>query len=425
MPLPKARPDSTIEMRLKTAGAGWLDHLIRLNADRTAARTMIFLVGSCRWPGIPAEADAIEKLFEQMLAQVEHDHNQPIDGLWLVGDQIYCDALANIFETTETNERAASRYREAFSFDHRYEESYSSKAMQAMLRQVPSWFVIDDHEFDNDWDGWLPGARPSARLRARFAAAVAYQWRAAPRRPADTPTLGDAEPRGLWRQFEAATLPVFVLDTRTERQRRSYLTIGDCSIIGAAQMQALRNWLYSFAPTDRRPKFILSGSVFGYALEDEIEFPDLVLRADHWGGFPRSSRELANLLYDCPASNIVFVGGDFHLSACARIELRKAGAGRNKIVHSLVASGLNATLPFANVRADQFPKQPVRLPFSDASIEAISSIEPLSSAYRQFTRLEVRSRDPAYDWTIGVRVHDERGHCVASKQIELPAAAAD
>jgi phosphodiesterase/alkaline phosphatase D-like protein len=192
--------------------------------------------------------------------------------------------------------------------------------------------------------------------------------------------------------------------------------------MGVEQMSALKKWLDSFEPTDRRPKFILAGCVFGFALTSEVEFPALVLRADHWGGFPRSCRELVAALLDSRAENVVIVGGDFHLSAVARIELRRTGVGRMKTIHSIVASGLNSTIPFANVKISELPSGQIRLPFSDDSVEAVSSICPLSSAYRQFTRLDIRSEDPKGDWLIDIGVYDDLGKRVASKRIELRAA---
>ena len=66
-----------------------------------------------------------------------------IDHVLLVGDQIYADATADLFDTSELRERWARYYREAFG----------ARYLRRVLARVPIYMALDDHEFEDNWPG--------------------------------------------------------------------------------------------------------------------------------------------------------------------------------------------------------------------------------------------------------------------------------
>ncbi|MEZ5653256.1 MAG: alkaline phosphatase D family protein [Burkholderiaceae bacterium] len=374
-------------------------HLDPRSSMSTATR---ILLGSCRWPGLFLETDAIEHLFAAMLERARaaspHTHRSEVhgcdgaDALFLLGDQIYVDAVANVVDTTESAERAAARYRAAFTGDVRYDEVFRSHAMRDLLSELPTWMVLDDHEFSDNWSGWRKDLPASAEdvysFGQRFAAAVTYQWRRelSASTLADNPSLGPdgVVQRGLWRPFQVGAIPCFAMDTRSERQPASARRWQERRMFSADQADALIAWLEETRDW-RGVRFVLCGSPFGLLRQDECIDPSTLAMADDWAGYPSSIKWMAEALLDHDADNVVFVSGDPHLSCAARITLRRPD--KSLVVHSVVSSGLNAPLPFANAKARDFvtaADYPLRI---GRALEMHTQIRILSDEPRQFAEL--------------------------------------
>jgi cholesterol oxidase len=441
----------------------WARHLLELLAPAAhgRVRTMTFLLASCHWPGLAVERGAVDRTVNAMRARVaaaERDGGPPpIDALFLLGDQIYADAFADAFDTTVPAERAARRYRDAWSGDARLDEHHAGGAMAALLAQVPFWSVIDDHEFVDDWPGASAARPPDASFRRNFAAAVAYQWRRG-QAPGAVPALadppGDGPPRadrprvgehgverGFWQPFEAATLRCFALDTRTERTLRTDANRHVATIMSAAQHEALAAWLASPppGPDPTAPPLILCGSPIGLPRAEEAGMPGATMRADDWHAYPASCRALLRAILDAGIEDAVMLCGDPHYSCVVQVDVEDRGpdpshetvpdgdagatttlAGgepRRCRLHVIVASGLNASMPFANAHPRELVEVRTQLPFSGDGLCAWATATPLSSAPRQFTEFAVHLSPAAR--RLEVNVFDGSGARVATHTIRL------
>ena len=323
-----------------------------MTGSPTADGKIRILLGSCQWPGMAVETGDASAIFERMTARARNG----ADGLWLLGDQVYADAVANIVETRESGELAARRYRQLVTHDCHYDEVYRNKPMKDLLESLPVWMVVDDHELADNWSGWRNEPGGSARradFKKRFDAAVAYQWRTFVSDKDNGPyknPVADRDGnvlRGFWYRFSTAFLHCFAMDTRTERVWPADGRWRDRRIAGTDQLMEIGKWLAAVGASDE-PKFLLSGSPFGLVRTREANDPSLCWNADDWAGYPRSMRELVELVLDHKVRNLFLVCGDAHLSGFATVTIMvdgKIGA----TITTIVCSGLNASLPFANL----------------------------------------------------------------------------
>ncbi|MEZ5659324.1 MAG: alkaline phosphatase D family protein [Burkholderiaceae bacterium] len=429
------RDQTAIQCELSLNPACWLKRLpARLDPKTAPHHWTRLLVTSCRWPGLPVEQREINRILKRMLDMALGKNEKGksvcpelgVDALFLLGDQVYVDSVANIIDVSESAERSAKRYREMFTGDVRYDERYNSHWFRAILQAVPTWMVIDDHEFSDNWSGWTKGAKSLSdkdRLahQRRFAATVAYQWRRY------DPCVPDANPsmdaygevlRGLWQPFQVGALPCFAMDTRSERKPASVHCWRDRTLFGGDQFRAFRDWLAATRHS-LGPRFVLCGSAFGFLTREVDEDLSKQALSDDWLGFPKTMSAVCQLLLDEQASDVVFVCGDLHLSAMARITIDDGL--RQVVVHSIVSSGLNATLPFANAKAAHFVASG-QIPLGPRSpLRANTEIDVISQSLRQFGEIEVRPANRGQRADLIFRVHNENG-IEAVRTIALPVA---
>lgn len=381
---PIPAPNASQPVVLDLAALPWWQHWTTEGQARTSTS---FLASSCRWPGMAFERRAIDALAGDMEQHVTHA-TAPVQALLLLGDQIYADATANIAETTERDERGAQRYR----------ESWGSTATRQLFSRLPVWLVVDDHEFDDNLDGADHAAADSLRGQRffhGFLAATAYQSRFhRPERPRlSRPSMGPQGwkvEHGLWHAFEVGGIPAFAADTRTERTSRTLRNWRDVTIMGEEQMCAIEGWLQAHP---KGPKLLCSGSVFALPENRFVAEPTTCVAADNWLGYPASWRRLVRFIVRNEIEGLIFVAGDYHLSALVEIEL--SSQGKSVTALNLVCSAWNASLPFANAQPSDFTfDQPVRAPGSDADVAMVSTARFASDALRQFSKITV-SQDPA------------------------------
>lgn len=351
----------------------------RWTSDAHMRPAVSFLASSCRWPGMAFERRAIDALAGDMEQHID-DATAPAQALLLLGDQIYADAMANIAETTERDERGAQRYR----------ESWGGAATRQLFSRLPVWLVVDDHEFDDNLDGADNATADSLRGQRffnGFLAAAAYQSRFHRK---DLPSLsltpkGWSVERGLWHEFDVGGIPAFAADTRTERSARTLRNWRDAHIVGERQMEAIERWLLAHP---KGPKLLCSGSVFALPEKRFVAEPATCLSADNWLGYPASWRRLVRFIVQNEIEGLIFVAGDYHLSALVEVEL--TSQGKSAMALNLVCSAWNASLPFANAQPSDFTfDQPVHAPGSDADAAMVSTARFASDAPRQFSKITI------------------------------------
>lgn len=368
-----------------------------------------WLAMSCRWPGTPFESESIDAMSKTMLAHVTAQH-LPVDALIMLGDQIYADATANIFETRETDELLAGMYRDAWGTAH----------TKALLASVPSYTVVDDHEYGDNWSGSEnPLADPS--FVNGFEAALAYQWRwtdAAVPRLCSSPAITDTHVTGFWSPFKVGNIAFFSADTRSERTLRTQRNWCSQPLVGSAQMAALKEWLLE---SGEGPKVLCSGSVFGFVerVLRHANDHERCFSADGWCGYPATWRELVAFIVAHQIKNLVFLSGDYHFSGMAELELKTDGGLPPVRAVSVVCSGWNSSLPFINAEPRDFVmEEDAPYPLSDSAVSASCKALLLSTAYRQFTKLSLTSEADSR-WVLTARTYSAEGTELAKKSLPL------
>lgn len=349
-----------------------------------------WLASSCRWPGLPFERDAPDAMASGMYEHLTHA-DLPVDALVLLGDQIYADATADVADTAEPEERGAQRYRDA----------WGGACSRRLLQALPTYMVVDDHEFRDNWDGSTDPVLDKDFVNG-FKAAIAYQSRwSAPE--GQRPHLSATTMRGFWREFAIGDVPAFAADTRSERRGKPPADWTLADLMHDEQMAAIERWLVAHKD---QPKVLCTGSVFGFVEENLLRDPALCRSSDGWFGYPRSWKRLAAFIALEQIRNLIFLSGDYHLSAIADLEIEAVGAGAPAHATSVVCSGWNATVPFANQRARDFRcGERVRAPLSGPEVDLWTTSEVLSTAFRQFSKLTVVPAPGG--WELQVRVYAE------------------
>ncbi len=351
---------------------------------------LAFALGSCRYPGSPFEREASDRIFAAILKQSEvDDAANALDCALFVGDQIYADATANAFDTTELAERYWERYREAFKSDN----------MKALLARLPTYFALDDHEFDDDWLGRgtldpKEGDPNADRYRHALDAARSYLGMAGYEKGAYK----------FWYDFNTRCYPFFVMDTRTCRTlRHAGITASQALIADESQWEKLTKWLSDYK-THPGPKFIACGSPLAPPLKRTLEHRELWRNDDSWLGFPGSLAKLVGYIVEKEIQNVVLLGGDLHLSAYAAMKFKVKGKD-DILVHQIVASGLYAPLPFANTMPADLGSGLYPIPGSEHQIEFFES-KILSTSLSHFIRVEVRRSSSGSNFEVVAQAYD-------------------
>ena len=385
-------------------------------APGDSAQSVSWLATSCRWPGLPFERNAVDGLAAHMQAQLHHPE-RPAQALVMLGDQIYADATANLFQVQEGDERLAQFYRDA----------WGSPQARALLAQVPTYTVVDDHEYGDNWGGSVnPMADPS--FMNGFEATMAYQWRwtqgsghapcvtdLPPLQTAHATWAARSKVRGFWRTFQIGHLPAFAMDTRSERQPRAADSWQSTPMVSEAQMLAVEAWLLAHHD---KPKVLCSGSVFGWVEARQVRAPALCAGSDGWVGFPASWRRLVRFVVAHQVQHTIFLSGDYHFSGAAVLTLGSESLPPVRAV-SVVCSGWNASLPFANAVATDFVLHAdATLPGSDHKASVVSHAEGMGTALRQFSHLTVAAH-PYGGWQLTVDLLDDTGSHAAQWAAQL------
>jgi choline dehydrogenase-like flavoprotein len=292
--------------------------------------SICFALGSCRYAATFADREAADAGFGRLRDRLESPQGPKPQLLFLAGDAIYADATYGIFDPTAPRDR----------YDQRYVEAWTAPNAREVLRRVPVYPMLDDHEVEENFEGHGP------ECQAGLDAFEAFQLRLTPafnnaRQPEPNP------PGYYWYFARAGGFEFFVADSRTGRRRDRGRASASAEIMTGEQMRAMQDWLHNAHPD--MPKFVVSPSVVAPWSRETRGHPAYALRSDAWDGFPASLRELLGFIARERIRNVVFLSGDYHCSVFCELQLAAQGQ-RAVNAYSIVSSGLYTPYPFANAR---------------------------------------------------------------------------
>lgn len=267
----------------------------------------------------------------------------------MLGDQIYVDATAGVFDPALSDDRYTAPYRQWLT------NAVVQRACAGLLLHA----MPDDHELLDNWAPVDPQSRaidavgqpasaPDHIARIRHEGLLAY-WT----------YQGHRQTGSLYRLAGPPDLPglVFMADTRTERTRRRADQLDQARLISDEQWAALRQWLSESQGAGPRflacPAMVLPRHRVACG-----PTPASALRSDAWDGYPASLLALLTLIAELRLNQLVLLSGDEHLASVSQIRLLDRGTGDappvETVLHAIHAPALYAPYPFANARPDDF-----------------------------------------------------------------------
>ena len=351
--------DETLGRRLPPASV-WVDNEFEaLNDEESLAEfttapnpdadcgDLAFLLGSCRYPGLLWKAKHADKIFGPMLEEAlgSNDHSA-VDMVLMVGDQIYADKIHR-----KINVGRADTFEE---FQERYHTAFGSRRMRKLLRKVPTYMILDDHEIE---DNWTQDRIRKCENRNVFNHAInaytSYQWLHGPR------NYG----RRLFYDFTHGGYPFFVLDTRTQRymddiagQLEDNHMLGRPGLVDEEPSQ-LDHLLYWLKHVDKKvPKFIVTSSVFvpnpinaregrGGTPAQKVKWKEA---SDSWPAFPTTRKAVLKSIVDNKLQNVIFLSGDIHCSNVAKLHFNGTPVAEELKAFSVTSSAFYWPFPFAD-----------------------------------------------------------------------------
>lgn len=283
---------------------------------------------SCQYPAnlidSPVALSSWSRLGEKLASQAD----SPPDLLLLLGDQVYVDATGGLFDPKRLDSRYVAPHLDLLSND----------AVQSVLSKIPVQMMLDDHEISDNWEPDAVGGGDPAREEGEQAFR-SFQFHVSVGR----------DPRKFWGVAAVRPVPVFMLNTRTERQPRTFQD-EPAEMISARQFDALTAWLGNSSPN--MPKIVTSSSMLLPRHVSAIE-PGAGVTLDGWDGYPATFNRLLEFIARRRLRRVVFLSGDEHLGVTASAVLLD-GDEEVARIHSIHTSPLYAPFSFANGRAEDF-----------------------------------------------------------------------
>ncbi|MBE0615818.1 MAG: alpha/beta fold hydrolase [Burkholderiales bacterium] len=334
-----------------------------------------FAVGSCRYPAAMVDRERADASFGRLRDLIDAKGPDAPSLLLLAGDQIYADATAGLFDPKDRRSRFYDAYREVWTAPNARE----------VLRQLPTYMMLDDHEVCDDWHPQDECDEERERNKEWGLGAVkAYQLEHSPNNAAELceeagvplPVGATGKAPAYFYSFDAGGFGFFACDTRTGRKDRK-------QIMSDEQFAALTCWLERKQGDSNygdRPKFVLSPSVVVPFLKATRGGDAYAARSDGWDGFPDSLCALFSFIAEKRIQNVVFLCGDPHLSMASKITFEGEGVSGLRAL-CIVASPFYAPYPFANAKAEDF--------VDDGALP----LEPAGSANMRYERKLVAEGD--------------------------------
>lgn len=319
-------------------------------------KNLVLILGSCQFPADIMRLRVASRTLSNINGLLDTRFNRRDNTViaLMAGDTIYADATAGLFDAKDE----VSRYQNVYEV---YEKNHQK--LQLNTRQVTFIHTIDDHEIIDNWeppvsdDMMLVGKKHFIKSVHDGAASLSDSA------IEDIIKCQDSiRDYPLWRHVLHEQRPIFLMDTRTERQERNTNNINHSEMISKAQMNALLDWLDDLHEVDKnnvngilQPKFILSGSMLlprHLHIAQNQDNSISCLHSDSWDGYPATLEKVLSHISKQDIKNVIFMSGDAHIPAYAKIELKNKET--STIAHSIHAPPFYAPLPFANASASDF-----------------------------------------------------------------------
>ena len=182
---------------------------------------------------------------------------------------------------------------------------------QSLLQSTATYSTWDDHEVDNDWN-------PETFNAQRLAAATTTFFE-------HLPILrNNAAPDRIWRSYRwGDTLEVFILDSRSER-KPSTATGQNAQYLSPEQI----SWVTAGLKNSTATFKIVVNSV------PITDFPGLFdfAQGDRWEGYAAQRTKFLDFIEDNNIQGVLFVSGDFHLGASAKLEPSGKWSGLREVL---------------------------------------------------------------------------------------------
>ncbi len=348
--------DRGVELRIDELA--WFKRLYK-QQEQNPVGTISFLAGSCLHPGFVLSRDLSDSIFENLWQQIVARDGP--DFLLLLGDQIYADATAGLFDPKANYERYRMRYREAFG----------ARGMRQVLSHIPTYFVLDDHAYKDNFSG-VTQISEVAELDVAKAEALNFQTR-----------LNNTGK--FWSDFEVHQQPFFCFDTRFDRDSTLQRTLLE-SLIGDDQAAEFNTWVDKNKAC--KTLFICTGSPVLPISRDFVRHPEMSPTSDTLIAYSGFLKFFIETLADY-SGKVVLLSGDPHLSCRGSATLSLRGKDHSVMIESIVASPLNGPFPFANAKEKDFlwrQDQQIRLP--GGAVEINFNQQLLSTSAQQFCQID-------------------------------------
>ena len=361
---------------------------------RLTPKAVCLALASCQYPPGPFDRQIAYASWRRLADRLGKGMPPP-DALVLCGDQVYTDPSAGLMDPANADDR----YRKP------YEEWLSQHEVRRVLRTAPVIAQMDDHELIDNWE---PAGITPGRVQ-RIARKTLEQRREQGLRAFKRFQLGD--PGGsTWRACEVQGLPMFVLDTRSERALRCARRDDPVAICGEAQWSALLHWL-EHAPA-ALPKLIVCPSLLLPRRRDSVPARRLdgddgsdvaTLRADGWCGYPASLFGLLAFVAANRIEHLVLLSGDEHLGLHSRLAVSAPGQPAVQL-HSLHSPGLYTPFAFANGGVEDFLADET-FRFGDGVLDHRCTVRTTFFEEKGF-------------WMVSLRAMDAGGWCLKVATVE-------
>ncbi len=365
------------------------------DVDNAPADECEFLLSSCQYPAGFLDGALAYQSYRETIQRLQQEAGQgdpvpikPRFGLF-VGDQIYADASAGLFDPSVRRGRFELPYQMWLRFPY----------VRSVLRRIPTYMLPDDHEVTDNWEPLPNDAKNTALKEAGIEGYEKYQ-----RGIAVAPHF----------HFEKDGCEFWMLNTRSQREQRAAVNAAAAKIIDEPALAELATRLGSRGP-DAPPLFVVTPSMLlpRHRRAAQWDAVESCLHSDGWDGYPSSLFRMLKHAVDTEVRNVVFLSGDEHLPCYARIAVTDTVNNRASVLYSIHTAAAYAPFPFANgFKAQQLDHETLFFNFGANSVEYQSdkvAAEPITANYQYRCMIETTYPPPG-DAMTKIRVRKSNAH---------------